>query len=64
MAPQPFYAAFLRETGGGSNADFILWIGGKWREFEAARPSHLPRVMRLDEFGAWLDATTQQKDAA
>ena len=51
---QPFYAAFVKQTGGGTNVEYIIWINRQWQAFEAERPGAIPRVMRIEEFTQWL----------
>ena len=53
-ALQPFYAAFVQKTGGGTNVEYIIWINRQWATFEAERPKVIPRVMRIEEFTQWL----------
>lgn len=51
---QPFYAAFVQKTGGGTNVQYIIWINRQWQAFEAERPKAIPRAMRIEEFAEWL----------
>ena len=51
---QPFYAAFVKKTGGGTNVEYIIWINRQWAAFEAESPKAISRVMRLEEFTQWL----------
>ena len=61
---QPFYAAFVKNTGGGTNVEYIIWINRKWAAFEAERPGAISRVMRLEEFAEWLCSNaTDTKDS-
>ena len=54
IALQPFYAAFVKQTGGGTNIEYIIWINHQWEAFEAERPVAIPRSMRIEEFTQWL----------
>ena len=53
-ALQPFYSAFVQQTAGGTNVEYIIWINRQWAAFEAERPKAMPRVMRIEEFAEWL----------
>lgn len=51
---QPRYEQFVRQTGGGANWQFIIWINAKWAEFLRCNPSTLYRSQRHQEFDLWL----------
>lgn len=49
----PYYAAWERHTGGGTNWEFINWMNRRWMEIEAEykRPR---RTITSDQFLDWL----------
>ena len=54
---QPRYQAWLDQTGGGKNWQYISWISGKWAEWrrEVGWPENRPLMTQQhDEFTAWL----------
>lgn len=59
----PYYAAWLRLTGGGANWEYMAWNQRAWSAFEReAGIDRRERGLHRAEFAEWLAARTEGAD--